>query len=144
MKTGIIGAGGWGTALAMVLAANHHQTKLWTRSNNVANEINTLQTNHNFLPDVVIPTTIHATTNPEDLSDADLIVIAVPTQFIRPILQEYTFALQGKIIVSGAKGIERSSLLRVSEILADVASIPPEKFAVLTGPSHAEGRICTG
>jgi len=138
LKTGIIGAGGWGTALAMVLAANHHQTMLWTRSEDVAQEINTRHSNHVFLPDVTIPPSIRATNDPADLADSDLIVIGVPTQYIRSILTTYNFSLDGKIIVSGAKGIERSSLLRVSEILADVAGITPEKFAVLTGPSHAE------
>jgi len=137
MKTGIIGAGGWGTALAMVLAENHHQTTLWTRSEAVANEINQFHTNNIFLPDITIPTTIRATTNPKDLDDTDLLVIAVPTQYIRTILNDYKFNLAGKIIVSGAKGIERHTLLRVSEILNDIAGIT-NTFAVLTGPSHAE------
>ncbi|MBS1538657.1 MAG: NAD(P)-dependent glycerol-3-phosphate dehydrogenase [Bacteroidetes bacterium] len=137
LKTGIIGAGGWGTALAMVLAENHHQTTLWTRSSDVANEINQFHTNNIFLPDITIPSAIRATTNPSDLDDCDLLVIAVPTQYIRNILKEYTFALAGKIIVSGAKGIERHTLLRVSEILDDATGIT-NSFAVLTGPSHAE------
>jgi glycerol-3-phosphate dehydrogenase (NAD(P)+) len=137
MKTGIIGAGGWGTALAIVLASNQHQTTLWTRSQSVADEINQLHTNSVFLPDITISKAIRATTNPRDLDDTDLLVIAVPTQYIRSILNEYHFSLTNKIIVSGAKGIERHTLLRVSEILADVAGIT-DKFAVLTGPSHAE------
>lgn len=137
MKTGIIGAGGWGTALAMVLAANNHQTTLWTRSEAVAREINNSHTNSVFLPGVTIPTSIRATNNPSDLDETDLLVIAVPTQYIRAIMNEYNFNVSGKIIVSGAKGIERHTLLRVSEILADTAGIT-DKFAVLTGPSHAE------
>ncbi len=137
MKTGIIGAGGWGTALAMVLAANNHQTTLWTRSEAVAREINNSHTNSVFLPGVAIPASIRATNNPSDLDETELLVIAVPTQYIRAIMNEYNFSINGKIIVSGAKGIERHTLLRVSEILADAAGVT-DKFAVLTGPSHAE------
>lgn len=137
MKTGIIGAGGWGTALAMVLAANQHQTTLWTRSEDVANEINSSHSNSIFLPGVTIPSSIRATTNPRDLDDTELLVIAVPTQYIRTILSTYQFDFKGKIIVSGAKGIERHTLLRVSEILKDAAGIN-DRFSVLTGPSHAE------
>lgn len=138
MKFAVIGAGGWGTALACILAASRDSVVLWAHNPAIAEEINTLRTNETYLPGVAVPAGITATHNADELAHADAVVVTVPTQFIRSTFAEYKFPLRGKIVVSGSKGIERGSLLRVSELLSDVAAVPLHLFAALTGPSHAE------
>ncbi|HRE58202.1 MAG TPA: NAD(P)H-dependent glycerol-3-phosphate dehydrogenase [Candidatus Kapabacteria bacterium] len=139
MNIGIIGAGGWGTALATVLAANNHTITLWTHEKSVSDDINLNRTNHTFLPGVTLPDNITATHNPQQLeNNADIFLITVPTQYIRSVMTHYGFRCQDRIVVSGAKGIENGTLMRVSQIMHDVCNIQPENFVVLTGPSHAE------
>lgn len=141
MKVAILGAGGWGTALASVLSQNNISVTIWSFEKSVADEINSNHTNSVYLPNFTINESIIATTNAKDLNDAELVVISTPTQFIRPVLKSNNFNLKNKFILSVAKGIEQSSLMRVSEILYDVAKIKPQIFAVLSGPSHAE-EVC--
>ncbi len=139
MRIGIIGAGGWGTALATVLAANNHSVTMWTHEKSVADEINTARTNSTFLKGIQIPEVIKATHEPDELEEnAELYVLTVPTQFIRPAILENGFRCQDKIVVSGAKGIENGTLMRVSEIVYDICGVDKDRFVVLTGPSHAE------
>lgn len=138
MKIGIIGAGGWGTALAFLLSQNNHEVILWDRDYAVVEEINRHHTNNDYLPGFIIPNSIRATNSAQLLADAEMIVVAVPTQFIRPTFEQNSFQVENKIVVSVSKGIERGTLLRVSEILQDVGGVLLENFATLTGPSHAE------
>lgn len=138
MKFAVIGAGGWGTALACILADSRDSVVLWAHNPDVANELNTSGTNATYLPGISIPDGIIATHSVDELAGADAYVITVPTQYIRATFSEYAFPLRDKIVISGSKGVERNTLLRVSEILADVAGVPDSLFAALTGPSHAE------
>lgn len=138
MNIGVIGAGGWGTALAFVAAGNGHRVRLWSRSENIVQEINEKHTNTVFLDGVTIPIGIVATTNPADLYDADQIVIAVPTQYIRPVFHDYAFSVKEKILVNAAKGVEKKSLLRVSQMMKEIAGVHNDEYVMLTGPSHAE------
>jgi glycerol-3-phosphate dehydrogenase (NAD(P)+) len=94
--------------------------------------------NSAYLPGVVIPDTMHLTHSVEETADADLVLVAIPTQFIRPAFEEFDFNVKNKVVVSVSKGIERGTLLRVSEVLRHVAGVPAQKFVSLTGPSHAE------
>ncbi len=138
MNIGIIGAGGWGTALAQVAATNGHAVRLWTRSELLVDEINSLRTNSVFLPDVHLAHGITATTSAGDLDEDELIVISVPTQFIRSVVATYPFRLTDKVIANAAKGIENKTLLRVSQLLKECCKIDRDNYAVLSGPSHAE------
>lgn len=138
MNLAVVGAGGWGTALACVLASKNNDVLLWGHNPVVVNEINTRRANATYLPDVHIPESIVATHDVAELGNADAIVLAIPTQFIRPALATYNIPLQEKIVISGSKGVEQNTLLRVSEILNDVAGVRSENFVALTGPSHAE------
>ena len=138
MKFAVIGAGGWGTALACILAANHDSVVLWAHNPDIAEELNTRRTNETYLSGVAIPGGITATHSTDELAGADVYVVTVPTQYIRATFSEYSFPIRDRIVVSGSKGIERGTLLRVSEILGDVAGVPGHLFAALTGPSHAE------
>jgi glycerol-3-phosphate dehydrogenase (NAD(P)+) len=138
MNVAVIGAGGWGTALALVLAANDHTVTLWARELSTVMTMRETRSNPQYLPGVHIPETIHITHHPADIASAGLAVVAIPTQFIRSAFQIYQFDISDKIVVSVCKGIERGTLLRVSEILHDVAGVGLPQFADLTGPSHAE------
>ncbi|MES2766087.1 MAG: NAD(P)H-dependent glycerol-3-phosphate dehydrogenase [Bacteroidota bacterium] len=137
MKIGILGAGGWGTAVACV-AAENNDVLLWAHQRETADEINGNHTNETFLKGVKLPESIRATTNARELDACEVLVIGIPTQFIRPALAENKFDFKNKIVVSLAKGIEKKTLLRVSQILKEVAGISEEQYVNLTGPSHAE------
>jgi len=138
IKIGIIGAGGWGTALSVVLNCNGHQSVIWTHEENVVAEINHNRTNSTYLPGIIIPGGISATSKSSELMQCDMAVIAVPTQFIRQILSGHNFGLKGKQIVCVSKGIEQNTMMRVSEILHDILYLEPELYTVISGPSHAE------
>jgi glycerol-3-phosphate dehydrogenase (NAD(P)+) len=138
MNVAIIGAGGWGTALALVLSQNDHHVTLWAREPSTVLTMQQQRTNPHYLPGVNIPSSISITHNPAAITSAELVVVAVPTQFIRPAFQTYSFDVRDKAVVSVCKGVERGTLLRVSQILDDVAGVGLQQFADLTGPSHAE------
>lgn len=137
-RIGIIGSGGWGTALASILAENGHSLLLWTKDISTASEINIQHTNSVFLPGIILSDQIVATTEASLINACSTVIITVPTQFIRQVLTEYGFDLSGKYIVNGSKGIERQSLLTVSSILNDIKQCDAMHYAVLSGPSHAE------
>lgn len=138
MHVHVIGAGGWGTALAAILAGNGLAPLLWTREEQVANTINSTHENPVFLPGVQLPKAIRATSDIEAALSSPVILLAVPTQYIRSVVSAHRELFQGKIVINAAKGIERHTSMRVSQILAEAAGVPPELFGVLTGPSHAE------
>ncbi len=137
-RIGIFGAGGWGTSLAALLSNNHHSVTLWTHEEDVNQEINQYHTNSTYIKGVELPQSLASTLNPADLNDSDMIVIAIPTQYIRETITKYDIKLENKIVASVAKGIEKNTYFRVSEILNDVAGISAEQYVILTGPSHAE------
>lgn len=135
---GIIGAGGWGTALAYILEENGHSPLLWTKDKSTADEINTTHTNSVFLPHIELAKEIKATTDVASMNACSTIIITVPTQFIREVLDTHGFDLNGKNIINGSKGIERGTLYTVSSILHDIKQCDAMHYAVLSGPSHAE------
>lgn len=137
-KIGIIGAGGWGTAIAKVLSENGNRITLWTHEERVIDEINGKHTNSIYLPGVDLDRHINATSNPSSLNKSDFFVLSVPTQFIRPVFTKYNFPIKKKILVNLSKGIEEITLMRVSEIIKDVTGINGDRYVILTGPSHAE------
>ncbi len=135
---GIIGAGGWGTAVGSVLARNGHKVLMWAREEEVCAEINEEHLNTMFLPGVELPRNVKATNKSRRLRGCDYYIIATPTQYIRKMISDEDFNFREKPVISVAKGIEIGSLFRVSEILAEAAGTKSENFAVLSGPSHAE------
>lgn len=138
MNIGVIGAGGWGTALANVAAANGHDVTMWSRSARLAEEINSHHTNSTYLPEVRVHESIVAGTDPRIVHGSDILVVSVPTQFIRTVVEGFDFRIRESLIANASKGIENRTLLRVSQLLRDVARIDRDNYAVLTGPSHAE------
>ncbi len=140
MKVAVLGAGSWGTALALILDQNGHQVTCWSfEREDIANIQNTGE-NKRFLPGVRIPTSIVVTHSLDEcLSRAELTVVAVPSQAVRSVLEQIKPIIRKETVwVSVAKGIEKNTLLRVSEVLHQAAGIPIDKIAVLSGPSHAE------
>jgi glycerol-3-phosphate dehydrogenase (NAD(P)+) len=139
MRIGIIGAGSWGTALAWHLARLNHKVLLWCYESEVADFINIHRVNQIYLPKVALPASISATTDERQaVVSSDLIVLAVPTQFLRGVLERISVYLQEKPIVNVAKGIEKETLLLIPDLLKETL---PEFFhhcfAYLSGPSFA-------
>jgi glycerol-3-phosphate dehydrogenase (NAD(P)+) len=144
MKITVLGAGGWGTTLALVLHYNKHNVNLWTIDNEQAELIREKHENVQFLPGVALPPEICITTDIEKSCHAqDMIVTAVPSQFLRSVLQRIAHLdLENTVICNVAKGIENGSLMTMSEVLLDVLMHERrENLAILSGPSHAQ-EVC--
>ena len=141
-KIAVLGAGSWGSALAMVLADNKHDVRLWGINAEQIEEINTLHTNKNYLPDgVILPNNIKGYTDlPATIDQADLIVFAVPSKAFAEVAGKVVDAItEPTYIVHVSKGIDPDTLQTNSEILATL--IPRDLYkeiVVLSGPSHAE------
>lgn len=134
----VIGAGGWGTAIAKLLIENGYNVLIWSFEPEVADEINNKYKNSNYLKNISLPKNISATTNLIDALKNDLLILAIPTQFIVDTLSKAGVNFRNKIIVNLAKGIEKKSLKRISEILSDNFNVQLDSYIIITGPSHAE------
>lgn len=137
-RIGIIGAGSWGTALAVVLSKNGHKVTVWSI---VPEEIAMLQEKHEHvdkLPGVKLSENIEFTTNLEQtITESDALVLAVPSVFTRSTAKSMApFVKDGQIIVCVAKGIEENTLKTISEVVEE--EIPCADVAIMCGPSHAE------
>ena len=136
MKTAVIGAGAWGTALSMLLCKNGHDTTLWCRSEEKAAEIRASRINPR-LPKVTLPQELNISADPTCVSDCRMVVIATPSFPIRQVLAAVAPHLApDAVLVSVTKGIEEVTLLRMSQIVSQVTG--QENVVALTGPCHAE------
>ena len=140
MKVTVLGGGSWGTALAIILFNNGHEVTLWEYNKQYVKELKKFAENKVFLPGVSIPKEIEITNSLKEASlNKHLIVIAVPTQFIRGVLvQMKKFPFKNTTFVSVSKGIEKETLLTVNHIISEVLEIDDDSIGVLSGPSHAE------
>ncbi len=140
MKVAILGAGSFGTTLALVLNQNKHQVTCWSYEKKTVDEIKSKGTNEKFLPGVDIPKTIHVTTSLEEtVTNAEVVVIAIPSQVVREVLGKMSeYYPVSAIWITVAKGIENGSLLRVSSVINQKLNIDPTRIVALSGPSHAE------
>lgn len=137
----VLGAGSWGTALAVVLGKKGYKVSLWARRTELAQDINVCRENTKYLPGVIIPKEV---TVSDDLKGtvegANLIVLSVPSQSVREIARTMKpYLAPNTIIVNTAKGIENGTLLRLSQVLQE--ELPKEFYnsiTILSGPSHAE------
>lgn len=137
-KLCILGAGSWGSALGLVLAKKGYQVNMWTLSEEQAEKINRTRENIDYLPGVLFPNNITLTTDIEDaIKDSKIIVLAVPSQAIRSVCKQIkTFVKDDQIIVDVAKGLEKGTGLRLSEVCEQ--ELPNNPYVTLSGPSHAE------
>jgi glycerol-3-phosphate dehydrogenase (NAD(P)+) len=141
MNICILGAGGWGTALGILLNNNKHNITLWEYNKEYARTLNEFRENFYFLPKVRIPKKIQISDDIESAVDKkDLVVISTPTQFVRRVIESIAHIdLTHRIILSVSKGIENETLMPVSRIFLDVfKKIKKKNIVVLSGPSHAE------
>ena len=137
-RIAIIGAGNWGTALAVVAARAGHEVQLWSRNADVIRSINDSRVNSHYLKSVQIPVPVTATSELNAATEhAELVLFAAPSHAAREILSLVTPHLdEAAIIVSVSKGIEIETGKRISEIVKEIAgsTIP---FVCLSGPSFA-------
>lgn len=137
-RIGILGAGSWGTALAILLHDNGHDVTVWSIHEKEVEMLNTTRRHESKLPGIEIPEGILFTTDmKKTMSDKDVCVLAVPSPFIRSTCQKMkAYVRAGQIIVNVAKGIEESTLYTLTDIIEE--EMPYADACVLSGPSHAE------
>jgi len=142
MRIAVLGAGSWGTTLSILLAENSHAVSLWSYSSDDADRIRATRTNPDFLPGITIPLSVRIEDDLDAAVDgAEMIVGAVPSQFLRSVVSRLNVPLLGKdfTVVNVAKGVENNTLMTMSEMLHDtLPHLPPSRIATLSGPSHAE------
>jgi glycerol-3-phosphate dehydrogenase (NAD(P)+) len=138
MKFAVIGAGGWGTAFALLLATGHHDTVLWARDPKQAEAIRRDRRNTKYLPDVELPMDrLRVTADLSEAVDRDVLVLAVPSFGMADLLRRVAPRVDPPpIVINLAKGIDRASKNTMSELIE--RSIPGSSVFSLSGPSHAE------
>lgn len=143
MKTVILGTGSWGTALCQVLADNGQDAVMWGVSREELDDINLNHHNSRYF-DNVLPDCIHASDDIGIVSDADMILLAVPTAAIESVLEQAVpYLSRPVIVINVAKGFHPVTHERLSDVIRRV--VPAEKLTAvvsLIGPSHAEEVIC--
>jgi glycerol-3-phosphate dehydrogenase (NAD(P)+) len=141
MRIAVVGAGSWGTTLAILLADKSHDVTLWSyRSADVQVMIERRQ-NPSFLPGLTLPMSIKPTADLLGaVKDVEMIVAAVPSQFLRSVVERLRDVPLGDVVmVNVAKGVEVGTLMTMSEMLHDaLPALRPDRIVTLSGPSHAE------
>jgi len=134
----VIGAGGWGTALALVLMETGHEVSIWGNDAANVDRINRDRENTKYLKDVPLPPELVVTADREEaMHKARLVVSATPTRWLREVMMSFQGLLPARVpIVSVTKGIEVSTLKRPSQVLHQL--FPRSTVSILSGPSHAE------
>ncbi|MBI1798530.1 MAG: NAD(P)-dependent glycerol-3-phosphate dehydrogenase [Candidatus Eisenbacteria bacterium] len=133
----VLGAGSWGTTLAVHLAAAGHEVRLWGRDGAALDALSAARENRKFLPGIVLPEKVKVELQLKvALSGAEITLFVVPSQAIRSVALEAARSGQKSLWVTASKGLELGTLKRLSEILAETLGDPDP--VVLAGPSHAE------
>jgi glycerol-3-phosphate dehydrogenase (NAD(P)+) len=138
-RIAVIGAGAWGTALALVLArGQRHQVRLWAYETEVCKSIAKNRTNDLFLPAVTLPALIEVTNSlPAALESAEIVLTVMPSHHARRLFEQMKTSLPANtIVVSATKGIENGTDKRMTEIAAEVSGVA--RIAALSGPSFAK------
>lgn len=138
MKVAIVGAGGWGTANALVLDGYGHEVSLWCRRAEAADEMSAAHENARYLPGVPLPDRLAITSDCERaMQGADVVVFATPSAHLRSVCRLFKGLVpRDACVVSLVKGIESGTHERMSRVIADELDCAPA--VVLSGPSHAE------
>lgn len=144
-RVAVLGAGSWGTTFAKVLAdaatasGVEREIRLWGRRAAVVDQINTEHRNGQYLKDIALPASITASTDvAEVIQGADLVVLAVPAQTLRPQLREWKHLIgPDALVVSLMKGLELHTDARMSEVIREELGIPAGRVAVVSGPNLA-------
>lgn len=135
----VLGAGSWGTTFAKVLADAGRDVVVWARRPEVAAEIAEQHTNAGYLPEVMLPAQLTATSDPAAALDgAEAVVFAVPSQTLRENLTGWRELLPAGVpLISLAKGVELGTQRRMSEVIVEVTGVPEHQVVVVTGPNLA-------
>ncbi len=138
MNVAVLGAGSWGTTVASIAAWNKNDTTLWARNPDTVEEVNSAHTNAAYLKGFKLPSRLKASTSLSDVvSQADVVVVGVPSQSFRDVLTTAAPALRPWIpVVSLTKGFEKGTMLRMTEVIKDV--LPGHPAVALTGPNLAK------
>lgn len=137
-RISIIGTGSWGTAIGILLNNNGHTVTMWSPSKEQIQQIISEKENKQYLPGVVLPSSIQFTADlAAALESPEIVVLSVPSKAIREVCNRIkTYIEPNVIIVNTAKGLEESSLKTLSAVIEE--ELPQNPVAVLSGPSHAE------
>jgi glycerol-3-phosphate dehydrogenase (NAD(P)+) len=137
-RVAVLGAGSWGTALAIHLARNGHHARLWGRDRELVTRMRDHRRNDAFLPDIALPDGVSPTSHIEEAMDgAVYVVTAVPSHGLRGVVRQAASRLPASVtIVSATKGIEPETLRRMSEVIREETG-GRHPVAVLSGPSFA-------
>ncbi|SDT37811.1 glycerol-3-phosphate dehydrogenase (NAD(P)+) [Pseudarthrobacter equi] len=141
----VLGAGSWGTTFAKILAdaataaGTPREIRLWGRRGEVVEQVNNSHRNHQYLKDVPLPGSITASTDVADvLRGADLVVLAVPAQSLRPQLREWRHLIApDAVVVSLMKGLELGTDARMSQVISEELGLEAGRIAVVSGPNLA-------
>ena len=140
MPVAIVGAGGWGTALAATLARADRRVRLWVYESDLAAAMSETRENSVYLPSIRIPESVHISNSMSSvLADSRIVIMAVPSHVFRSVMQEMAPLVRpDTIFVSATKGIETRTPMRMSQVITDVlgADVEP-RIAVISGPTFA-------
>lgn len=135
-KIGIIGAGSWGMALAIYLANQGNEVKVWSNTEEEKNKINN-EKKCKYLPKAVVPENVFCTTDyKEAIEGTELVLHVTPSKFTRDCVKKYKEFITNQPVIICSKGFEASTLYTLDEVLEE--EMPHAKIGVLSGPSHAE------
>lgn len=139
LKVAVIGAGNWGTTYAKVLVDAGCDTTIWARRQELADEIQTSNRNSRYLHGINLPRQLQATSDlAQAVSGARIVFMAVPSQAMRETLQQLLGLLDpDAIVVSLVKGVEKTTNMRMSQVITEVLELPIEQVAVVSGPNIA-------
>lgn len=138
-KIAVMGAGSWGTTVAKVIADGGTEVMLWSRREEVAQEINEFHRNGDYLPGVDLPTNLRATSDVgHALNGATQIYLAVPSQTLRENLESWKSLIPSDAtLVSLIKGLEQGTGLRMSQVMVEATGLSQDQMAVISGPNLA-------
>ncbi|GLW56612.1 glycerol-3-phosphate dehydrogenase [NAD(P)+] [Kitasatospora phosalacinea] len=138
-RCAVMGTGSWGTVFAMILADAGCEVTLWGRRPELVEAINREHVNRDYLPELTLPAGVRATTDAaEALAGADFAVLSVPSQTLRANLALWAPLVEPQTaLVSLMKGVELGTVKRMSEVIAEVAGVGPERVVVVSGPNLA-------
>lgn len=139
VSVAVMGAGSWGTTLAKVFADAGNTVQLWARRESLAETIRTSRENPDYLPGITLPDSVIVTSDAQAALDGcSIVVLGIPSQALRTTLVEWRDLISpDATLVSLAKGIEKDTHLRMSQVIAEVTGADPSRIAVLSGPNLA-------
>lgn len=141
-RTAILGAGGWGTALAVLWSKRGNEIILWGNNAERAKRVQALRENSDYLPGITLPPSVRVTSNLIECADADLVVFVTPSTALRQIATRFRESIPTSpaVLLSCTKGIEHGTGMRMSQILEE--TFPGQRIAVLSGPNLAAEVSC--